>query len=118
MRILYSWLALASLLTLLGCTQKQTSRDVKEQTAQATAELKDDAKAVVAGVQEGWSRDKPLNLNTASKDDLMALPGITAARADAVMNARPYDDPAQLLSRHILPQQEYDKIADRLTAEK
>jgi DNA uptake protein ComE-like DNA-binding protein len=110
------WLALALLAVLLGCNQKQDPQELKEKTAQATAELKSDAKAVASGVREGWSRDKPLNLNTASKDDLMALPGMTVDRTVAVMAGRPYDDPHQLVTRRILPQSEYDKIADRVTA--
>ena len=44
------------LLTILaGCTQQQSSQDLKEQTAQATADVKRDAKAVAAGISEGWS---------------------------------------------------------------
>ena len=53
---------------LVGCTQQQGSQDLKEQTAQATADVKRDAKAVAAGITEGWSRDKQLDLNTATKD--------------------------------------------------
>jgi hypothetical protein len=30
----------------------------------------------------GWRRDKPLDLNTATREQLLSLPGVTAAGAD------------------------------------
>ena len=68
--LLCSWVVLS----------KQSSRDLKEQTAQATADVKRDAKAVAAGISEGWSRDKQLDLNTATKDQLLSLPGVNRGR--------------------------------------
>jgi len=101
-----------------GCTQPQNSQELKEKTAQATAEVKRDAKAVAAGIREGWSRDKPLDLNTATKEQLLSLPGMTEAEADRVIAGRPYNDPNDLVKRHIMPKVEYDKIADQVTARK
>jgi DNA uptake protein ComE-like DNA-binding protein len=103
---------------LAGCTQPQNSQDLREQTAKATAQIKSDAKAVAEGVREGWSRNKPLDLNTATKDQLLSLPDMTEAQADRVIAGRPYNDPNDLVKRHILPKSEYDKIADQVTARK
>jgi competence protein ComEA len=69
-------------------------------------------------VREGWSRDKVLDLNTAMREQLLTLPGMTGAEADKVIAARPYDDPGQLVTRGVLPKSEYDKIANRLTVKK
>jgi competence protein ComEA len=77
-----------------------------------------DAKAVAAGITEGWSRDKQLDLNTATKDQLLSLPGVSAAEADRVIAGRPYSEPGDLVTRRIMPKSEYDKIADRVTAKK
>ena len=74
-----------------------------------------DAKAVAEGLREGWSRDKPLNLNTASKEDLMSLPGMTSDWAEGIIVARPFDAPRDVVKRGVLPKSEYDKIADRVT---
>jgi hypothetical protein len=41
------------LAALAGCTEQQNSQDLKEQSAQATAEVKRDAKAVAAGISQG-----------------------------------------------------------------
>lgn len=111
-------LTILLLATLVGCTQQQNSQDLKEQAAQATAEVKSDAKAVAAGIREGWTRDKPLDLNTATKDQLLSLPGLTAVEADRVIAGRPYGEPGEVVTRHAMPKTEYDKIADRVTAKK
>jgi DNA uptake protein ComE-like DNA-binding protein len=116
MRASFIWLVIACLVSSLACNQKQNPQDLKEKTAKATAEMKRDAKAVAEGIREGWSRDRPLNINTATKDQLMSLPGITSSRAEAIIAARPYDDPSDLVKRKILSKDEYDKIADRLIA--
>ena len=110
---------LASLLiALMACNPHEDPQELKEKTARETATMKRDARAVAEGIREGWSRDKPLNLNTASKDDLMALPGMTSAASDRVIDARPYRAPDELLSRHILSKEEYDRISDRVVAKK
>ena len=111
-------LAIILLGGLAACTPNQTSQELKEKTARATAELKTDAKAVAAGVREGWSRDKPLDVNTATRDQLTTLPGVSGRDADKMIAGRPYDTPDQLVTRHILTQSEYDKISDRLAARK
>jgi DNA uptake protein ComE-like DNA-binding protein len=104
------------LAALAGCNQRQNTQELKEKTAQATAEIKHDGEAVAAGIREGWSRDKPLNLNTATKDQLLSLPGITGSEANRVIAGRPYAEPGEVVTRHIMPKAEYDKIADRVTA--
>src|SRR5258708_11377077 len=68
------------LAALAGCTQPQNSQDLKEKTAQATAEVKRDAKAVAAGIPEGLSRGKPPNFNTAPKKPLQSPPGMREAQ--------------------------------------
>ena len=116
-RKIYSAIAFASLMVLTAC-QQQNSQDLREQTARTTAELKTNAKAVAEGVKEGWNRNKSLDLNTATKDQLLSLPDLTDAQAERIIAGRPYDDPNDLVKRRILPKAEYDKIADQVTAKK
>jgi DNA uptake protein ComE-like DNA-binding protein len=101
-----------------GCSKNQSPQEIRQQTAQATADLKRDAKAVAQGVREGWNRDKPLNLNSATKDQLVDLPGVTAGDAERIVEGRPYDDPQQLVTRKIVSQAKYDKFADRVVAKR
>jgi DNA uptake protein ComE-like DNA-binding protein len=105
------------LVLMAGCTQHQQNPDeLREKTAQATATLKSDAKAVAEGVREGLNRDKPLDLNEATKEQLLTLPGITNVRADRVIAGRPYGKSEDLVSKHILSEAEYDRIKGRVTA--
>jgi competence protein ComEA len=120
MKALFLTLTLVCLAFLAGCSitppSQQSSQDVKERTANATAALKADAKAAAAGVREGWNRDKALDVNKASKEDLLTLPGMTPEKADKVIAARPYNSTGQLVTRGILSQSQYDKIKARLVA--
>ena len=111
--------AIFLLAVLTGCTEHQRSpEEVREKTAEATAAAKSDVKAVAEGIREGWSRNKPLDLNSATKEELLSLPGVTAREADRLMAGRPYKKAGDLVTRHIMTQAEYDKIEDRVTAKK
>lgn len=106
-------------LMVLGCS-KQEAKDntdkIREETAKATAEAKKNTKAVVEGVKEGWNRDKtePVNLNAASKSQLMILPGITEQKADLIIERRPYADKRELVTKKVLAESEYQNVADRV----
>jgi len=102
----------------LSCNTKQNPEQLREKTAEATAELKQDAKAVAQGVREGWSRNNPLDINKASREQLTSLPGLTPERADHVIEQRPYNDAHELVTRHVISEAEYDRIRDRITARK
>jgi competence protein ComEA len=108
--------AISLLVVLAGCQQKQSPQELREKTAQATAEAKSDAKAVADGLREGWNRNQTVDLNSASKEQLVSLPGMTSAEADRVIAGRPYAEPGELVTRRIVAKAEYDKIADRVTA--
>ncbi len=112
----------AAQIVLTGCvscnTQPSNPDQVRQKTAEATAEMKDNAKAVAQGIREGLSRpssDHPLDLNRASKTQLMSLPGIDDAAADRIIAARPFDNTHQLIDKRIVSRDEYGKIADSIT---
>lgn len=109
--------AVVSLLVVAGCTSQKPSPDeVREKTAQATSDIKQDAKALAQGVKEGWNRDQPLDVNKASKEQLLGLPGMSSEGADRIIAGRPYRSTAELVSRRVISQTEYDKIKDQATA--
>src|SRR6266481_3485910 len=57
-----------------------------------------------------------IDLNTASRDDLMTLDGIGEVRADAIIRARPFRAKTELVERRLIPEALYDKIADKVMA--
>ncbi len=101
-----------------GCTAPQNPDQIRERTANATAAAKADSKAIVQGIKEGLQKNTNVNINSATKEDLMKLPGITEARADRVIAARPYNDTTELVSKKVLTKGEYDQIANRITVKK
>lgn len=59
---------------------------------------------------------KLIDINSASQDDLKALPGIGDAYSAAIVKNRPYANKSQLVSRKVIPQATYDKISSRIIA--
>jgi DNA uptake protein ComE-like DNA-binding protein len=99
----------------VACSPNQSPAQLRQQTAEATETLKRDTKAVAEGVREGLSSKKTVDLNKASKDDLLSLPGINAPKADRMIAERPYASAHQLVSRHVLSEQQYSQLQDRVT---
>ena len=57
-----------------------------------------------------------IDINSASADELKALPGIGDAYSKKIIDGRPYANKSQLISRKIIPQATYDKIKGQIIA--
>lgn len=62
------------------------------------------------------SRAPLIDINSASKEELDALPGIGAVRSEAIIKGRPYKGKDELLRKKVLPSNIYDGIKDRIIA--
>ena len=62
------------------------------------------------------AKTAPLDINTASKADLMTISGIGDAYSQKIIDGRPYKRKDELVTRKIVPQATYDKIKDQIVA--
>lgn len=97
---------------------KEDAREATGDIKKGAAVAKTDLTAAAQGVKEGMN-DKDssqVNVNTASKAELMGLPGIDEARANAIIADRPYRSAHQIVSKGAVSEDEYQKISSHLTA--
>jgi DNA uptake protein ComE-like DNA-binding protein len=104
------WLAVSALMLLLAAP-------ALAQTSQTTPSGKASPPATGGtSTQPAPAQGNLVDINSASKEELDALPGIGSARADAIIKHRPYRSKNELDDKKIIPHAAYEGIKDRIVA--
>ncbi len=111
-------MALATLLfsvSLLGGAQtaapaKQTKTQVRTQT---TTKKKVEG---TAATQTAGSQTDPVDINTATKEQLEALPAIGTTYSQKIIDNRPYKRKDELVSKKVIPTATFQKIRSKIIA--
>jgi DNA uptake protein ComE-like DNA-binding protein len=67
-------------------------------------------------ISQTQTTGEPLDINTATPQQLNALPGFGPAYTKRVIAGRPYTAKNQLVTRGVLPQSAYDRVSSLIIA--
>jgi competence protein ComEA len=107
---------LLSRITVLACALLMASSLSFAQTSDTTSPQKSTATKTEAAPASKAAKHELIDLNSATKEQLMTIPGIGDAYADKIIAGRPYKMKSELKTKKIIPDATYSKIASHVVA--
>ncbi len=84
--------------------------------AQGSTSSKKTTKKTSTTTEKSEASSTKIDINSASKEDLMTLKGIGDATADKIIAGRPYKTKRDLVTKKIVGHKEYQEIKDKIVA--
>ena len=108
---------LITLIALLAFVSGAAAQGTTTKDAPKAPAAKDASKAPAAAKDtKKADKHEPVDINSASADELREIPGIGEAYSKKIVDGRPYKRKDELVQRKIVPQGTYDKIKDHIVA--
>ena len=89
---------------------------VAAQTAAPITGTKPAATAPAKPVSQSTAKEALIDINSATKEELDALPQIGSARAEAIIKGRPYKSKDDLRKNKVIPEGAYNAIKEKIVA--
>lgn len=102
--------------------QGNDAPQLKTEAKQAASNTEQVASSLITGIKEDIGADpypssgEIVNINYSDERRILTLPGINHDLAMKIIRNRPYATPTDLMAKHVLTQEEFNRIKSRLTA--